>query len=318
MKVSRYAPAVLLALLGCLGARSAAAAAAAEAPAPAGAAKAPKGAFPFFALCMDTHDAKRRTLPQQAEMLGELGFDGAAHLWLDGVPERLKTLDARGLELFQVYVQASIDPSRPKYDPRLAEVTKLLKGRRTMLGVLVTGMKPSDPAGDERAVSVLGEIADLAGAAGLRVALYPHTGDWLERVDDAIRVVKKAGRKNLGVSFNLCHYLKVEGPKDPKPTLRAALPHLFVVTINGADAEGTNWDRLILPLDRGNFDVHGMLRTLKDLGYTGPIGLMCYGIGGDAREHLARSMDAWRKLSARLEGPNGASASKDRAPNRKP
>jgi hypothetical protein len=44
-----------------------------------------------------------------------------------------------------------------------------------------------------------------------------------------------------------------------------------------------------------------LLKTLKQLGYRGPIGLQCYGIGGDAREHLARSMAAWRKLRVNLE-----------------
>ena len=89
------------------------------------------------------------------------------------------------------------------------------------------------------------------------------------------------------------------------------MPHLFVVSINGADRGDTNemgWDRLIQTLDRGDFDVYKFLKTLKELGYTGPIGLQCYGIKGDERENLKRSMIAWRKLSARLaaESPQGA------------
>jgi hypothetical protein len=28
---------------------------------------------------------------------------------------------------------------------------------------------------------------------------------------------------------------------------------------------------------------------------------MCYGIGGDAKEHLARSIAEWRRLQARLQ-----------------
>ena len=43
------------------------------------------------------------------------------------------------------------------------------------------------------------------------------------------------------------------------------------------------------------------LKTLKELGYKGPIGLQCYGIGGDTREHLARSMAAWKTLSVNLK-----------------
>ena len=53
-----------------------------------------------------------------------------------------------------------------------------------------------------------------------------------------------------------------------------------MVSINGADHTG-GWDRLIQPLDRGEFDVYGFLKTLRDLGYTGPIGLQCYMVPGD-------------------------------------
>jgi len=255
---------------------------------------------PFFALCMDTHDAKKRGLAEQAQMLKDLGYAGAGHLWLDGVPERLKTLDQRGLQLFQVYVRVSMDPKQPKYDPRLGEVITLLKGRPTILGVLMSGMKPSDPSGDARAVAILREISDMAAESGIRVALYPHTGDWIEKVEDAVRVADKVDRKNVGVMFNLCHWMKVDKSRDCKRVLAAAMPRLFVVTINGADTDGENWDRLIQPLDRGSFDIDGFLKTLRDLGYKGPIGLQCYGIPGDARGHLARSIAAWRKLSARL------------------
>lgn len=253
---------------------------------------------PFFALCFDTHDANKRTLPEQAEMLADLGYDGAAHLWLGNVPERLKTFDEKGLKLYQIYVRASIDPKKTKYDPKLAEVLKLLKGRPTILGLLVSGGKPSDPAGDERAVEIIREIADVAAASGIRVALYPHTNDWLEKTSDAVRVVKKVDRKNVGAMFNLCHWLKVEGPDSLELVLKEAAPYLFVVTINGADPPPGNWDRLIQPLGSGSYDVGRVLKVLHELGYPGPIGLQCYGIGGDARQHLEKSIKAWKSLSS--------------------
>lgn len=270
-------------------------------------AEAPKGApaAPFFALCHDTHDAKKRSLAEQAALLKELGFDGAAHLWLGGVPERLKTLDDAGLKLVEIYVQVNVAPGKPPYDPKLKEVIQLLKGRDTMLGLLMAGAPRSSQDADERGVAILREIADLAATSGLRVAIYHHTGDWTERVEDAVRLVKKADRKNLGVHFNLCHWLKADGKWDLDATLKLAQPHLFVVTINGAENADpkAGWDKLIQPLGSGAFDVAGLLKKLKELGYAGPIGLMCYGLGGDAREHLTRSMAAWRKLSEQLAGP---------------
>ncbi len=253
---------------------------------------------PFFAFCMDTHDSQKRSLEEQASLLKELGYDGAGHLWLDDLDKRIETLDAQGLKLFHVYVRVNILEPTP-YDIRLKESLALLKGRDVVLGLLMSGGAPSDPAGDARAVELVREIADMAAEEDVRVVLYPHSGDWLERVEDALRIVEKAGRANVGVIFNLCHWLKVDDEKNMKPLLTRAMPHLFAVSIHGADraAEihaGTgNW---IQPLDSGSFDVPAFLDTLWELGYRGPIGLQCYGIEGDAREHLTRSMATWRAI----------------------
>ncbi len=269
---------------------------------PAPAAKTRQGGWPLFALCMDTHDVKKRTLAQQADMLKELGYAGAGHLWLDKVAERIETLDAAGLTLYQIYIRLNVAPgAKQPYDPKLKEILPPLKGRPTMLALLVSGGKPGDQAGDARAVELLREIAGLAQPFGVRVVLYPHVGNWLEKVDDAIRVAGKVDRPNVGVMFNLCHFLKTGDEKDIPALLAKAGPRLMAVSINGSPtgadvrAGKGSW---IAPLDEGDFDMAGLLRTLQAVGYKGPVGLQCYGIGGDAREHLARSMAAWRKLCA--------------------
>ena len=262
---------------------------------------------PFFAFCMDTHDAKNRSLREQADLLKELGYDGAGHLWLENVPERIRTLDAVGLQLFQIYIRVSVAPdSNQPYDPRLKEVLALLKGRDTMLAALVTGGKPSDQGRDPRAVEVLREIADLARPFNVKLVLYPHAGDWLERVEDAIRVARKVNRPNVGIMFNLCHWLRTDKQRNYRSLLERALPNLFAVSINGADqfADKPGWSRYIQPLDRGSFDIQAFLRTLRQLSYTGPVGLQCYGLRGDAREHLTRSIAAWHRLNQRLSERN--------------
>ena len=142
----------------------------------------------------------------------------------------------------------------------------------------------------------------MAGESGLRVALYPHAGDWLQRVEDAVRVAQKVDRKNVGVTFNLCHWLMVDDERNMRQVLKLAMPHLFVVTINGTrrGVSPSSREGWIQTVDRGTFDNYGLLRTLKELGYTGPIGLQCYGIQGDVRDNLARSMRTWREFSARI------------------
>jgi sugar phosphate isomerase/epimerase len=121
-------------------------------------------------------------------------------------------------------------------------------------------------------------------------------------VQDAVRVAKKVNRPNFGVTFNLCHCLMV-GDEDKIPELLAeAMPHLFLVSINGADtgAGRTSWARLIRPLDEGSKDLLPVLKKLKELGYAGPIGLQGFGVKLPQGENIKRSWSAWQKLNERL------------------
>jgi len=253
----------------------------------------------FFPFCIDWHDAQKRTFEQQARMLKDLGYPGVGHIWLDRVEERLATLDAAGLRLFQITMGVDLAPDHAPYDAsRFKEVLALVAGRHVQFLLIVKGAPPSDESADARAVTIIREMSDLANTSGSELLLYPHTKDWIERSDDAVRVAGKVDRPNVGVMFNLCHWLRVEQSRDYRAVLERALPRLRAVSINGADTldPQPGWSRYIQPLDRGSFDLRAFLATLAQLGYRGPIGLQCYGIGGDAREHLARSAAKWRDL----------------------
>lgn len=259
--------------------------------------------FPLFALCMDTHDAAKRTLAEQARMLRTLGYGGMGHLWLDNVAERLRTADAEGLEVFQIYMNVNLDSAQEPYDARLKDVVPLLKGRKTQLAVLIKGARPSDESFDPAALRILREIAGITQPAGVRIVLYPHLKFWLERVEDAIRLARKMPAANLGVMFNLCHWLAVDDEKNLEPLLEKAKPYLAAISINGADTAAeihARTGKWIQPLGRGSFDMSAFLRAVEKSGYDGPIGLQCYGLSGDAAAHLGRSMVAWQQLQAAL------------------
>lgn len=256
---------------------------------------------PFFAMCTGTRDAAHETFAAQADMLKELGYQGTDQMGTAGIPELLAELDERGLHFFAIYTGVNIDPDGPQWEAGLENAIEALKGRDAVLWLPVTSKKfaPSSPKGDEDAVTVIRRVADMGAKSGLRVALYPHTGHWLERVEDAVRVAQKVNRRDVGVTFNLCHWLKVDG-QELQARLELAKPHLFMVTVNGADAGGTDWSTLIQTLDQGSFDTCGLLRLLKEMNYTGPIGLQGYGIGGDVSANLRRSMEAWHACQKRL------------------
>jgi len=70
------------------------------------------------------------------------------------------------------------------------------------------------------------------------------------------------------------------------------------VTINNGDRA----KHTITPLDEGDYRLVGFLRTVRDLGYTGQMGLQCWGIKVPAEEHLARSMRRWRAIRREVLG----------------
>lgn len=267
---------------------------------------APAGANPFFAFDNAVVDEQHQTARAQAETLAELGYAGIS-VGLDRYPslsDLLDELDQRNLRLFTVYAGVNIDSGQEPYGSALRNAIETLSGRNTIVWLFMQSRehKPSSAAGDERAVAILRELADLATRHNVRIALYPHHAFWLERIEDAIRVADKVDRPNVGVTFNLCHWLRVSPNTSAKMLLTQAMPRLFAVSINGADSDGRDWNTLIQTLDKGTFDMTAFLKTLVDAGYTGPIGLQGYGIGGDARDNLTRSMQAWQKHSRVLRG----------------
>ncbi len=255
---------------------------------------------PFFAMDTGTKDLRHQTAQEQVEMIKHLGYAGIGLVGFEPVALTLHHLDKANLKLFNIYFLANIDPGKPSFDEKLKETLPLLRGREVMFWVALTSekWKPSVEAGDADALRVVREIAELAGSAGLKVALYPHTSYWLERLEDAVRLARKLNRPNIGVTFNLCHWLRVDEEKNLRPLLKMAAPYLLLASINGADSgcKGCDWDRLIQTLDRGSYDVSQVLRVFKEIHFTGPIGLQGYGIGGDAHENLSRSIKAWRRL----------------------
>jgi sugar phosphate isomerase/epimerase len=289
-QVFRRAATICLGLMLCLGARQAA-----------------ELDNPFFA--MDTGTANGFS-EEKIAMLRGVGYPGVDFSAVrsfgrsvDQLPEVLAAVSGRGLTLYAVYFTVEIDDG--ECPPDVRQAIEALRGRSETViwAALKSAHLPAGSAkGDAAAVATVRNMAELADHAGLQVALYPHAGQYAERVADNVRVARQVGKKNVGVTWNLCHWLKVEGGQGFLTTAALAMPYLMRVTINGADTPvgDPGWDRLIQPLDAGSYDVYGFVSRLRHLGYTGPIGLQGYGIQGDARQNLARSLAAWGEFKKRF------------------
>jgi len=232
------------------------------------------------------------SIEEQAELAKRTGYAGIFYSGTKDIPELLAAHRARGLKVPGIYTGMNLSDAKPGYDPGLPEAIRQLRGTGALITFTVNG-KAAD--GDDKAVGVIREVARMAADSGLKVALYPHYGFHVARIEDALRVREQVGRPNLGVVFNLCHWLKSGDEANLAGRLKQALPYTMMVSINGADHEG-DWDRLIQPLDRGEFDVKGFVKTLEASGYRGPVGLQCYNVKGDREENLRRSMKAWRSF----------------------
>lgn len=232
----------------------------------------------------------RLSPPEQALVLKELGYDGISYNETIDITNRLAAFQAQGLKIFAIYVHGFLD--KPvRYEPGLTNAVRLLKGSNTFIWLTIREVRGEH---DAEAARLVREVADLAGGCGLRVALYPHRGFYMATADDALRIARLAGRKDVGVTINLCHEL-MAGNADRLPAIiKACAPDLFLVSINGAD-RGTTVEQTIKVLGEGGFDVGGFVELLGQAGYKGPIGLQCYEIKGDLRDNLKRSISVWRQ-----------------------
>jgi sugar phosphate isomerase/epimerase len=250
---------------------------------------------PFFAFENGVHFGDTA---EQAKVLKELGYHGIGSANPRNLPARLAVFDAAGLQIFSLYVGGTLTADGAKYDPIISTAIQQLKGRETVIELYLQG---GAGANDTSAIAFVRDIADQAQQAGLRVVLYPHTGFYIDTIGDAVRIAKACQRDNVGVMFNLCHFLNVEREADFRQALAAAEPYLWRVSVSGGKVGGKPWGELIQPLDQGDFDQVELLRELKKLGFSGAVGLQCYGVQGDARKNLQRSMTAWKQNLAALK-----------------
>jgi sugar phosphate isomerase/epimerase len=256
---------------------------------------------PFFA--MDT--AARLEPAECAQVLADLGYAG-----LGGRPASAKAhaaaLQSKGLVFFNGYHVTNFGYGQTELPADLAKAVDDLAGTGSTLWLGINkvafpaGVRAGPEYGDTIVVPQLKQLLAYAKPKGVKVSLYPHTGFWAAQFEVCLRVANKVDDPNLGVTFNLCHWLKVEGSeRDPLPLIKEALPRLNFITINGADTGDTQklgWDRLIQPLGRGSYDVGAFVAKSRIAGYRGPFGFQGFGIKMDSKGLLKETMVGWKKV----------------------
>jgi putative heme-binding domain-containing protein len=259
----------------------------------------------LIAWCIVPFDAKKRTPEDRAVMLKRLGFKHFAYDWR---PEHIPTFDAEvlALERHGVALDAFwVAPGEVNRESRI--ILDLLKRHavHAQLWVLLDlgSDRVTGPEQDRRIAAACGKLrplADEAAKIGCTLALYNH-GGWFGEPENQIAIIERLraqGARNVGIVYNLHH------GHDHLARFSALLqkmkPYLLALNLNGMDTGGDRVGRKILPLGQGEHDL-SLLRTIRDSGYRGPIGILGH-TQDDAEARLLDNLDGLDWLLPQLEG----------------
>jgi len=257
---------------------------------------------------LDGFDNAPTTPGEKAKLLKSIGYDGLEGFGYKDFFELRHALKNEGLAMPVNYVALNIESERNPEDSSMLEIKEMIrssdKGSLIYFHLHSNTYKNDKLAGDKVVVEILRELSDFAHSYGVKLCTYPHISFYCETIAHSVKLARMVDRKNYGASMNLCHLLKVEGPEDIGSKIGESVPYLFAVNICGADSGDTKnfgWERLIQPLGKGTFDTYHFVKSLRDKGYTGPIGLQCYNLKGDAYGTLTGSIDTWKEYVVRYK-----------------
>ncbi len=247
----------------------------------------------FFAMNI-SKNAMNQSLEKRLKWAKAAGFRAQHELNFENMAPVVAAYDENEIHMAAVY-QLLNPHSTPDIAAIMSEM-QAVASHEPLLLLAIQGATPSGTELDTQVVELVRTWADIAQRYKLRIALYPHAHYYAEKFSDVLRLSSKVDRGNVGVIFNLCHFLMVEGDQDWKEYLKSADEKLFAITLNGADRDGGDWSKLIQPLDRGNFDASELLSYLNTLGFDGPIGLQDYGVKGEPQKTLTRSFERYLQI----------------------
>jgi sugar phosphate isomerase/epimerase len=257
----------------------------------------------FFALHnIIRGDSVYSTFDQQVLLIKNAGFDGVEINSIDSFEGMQAAIEKHQFKGSYFYVRIHLDDAN--LDPRIKKYIAQLKGTQTIISpfILKSTKSISTQMADSLTIARVSQIADWANKAKLQVAIYPHYSFYVERTQHAFDLAKRINKKNVGLSFNLCHWLATTNEserKNLKNHLISIKSKVKMLTICGANDVVTSkkniWDDYILPLGTGGFDTKGLVKMMVgELKYKGAIGVQCYNIKGDKVALINQTMKYWR------------------------
>jgi sugar phosphate isomerase/epimerase len=247
----------------------------------------------LVAWCLVPFDASQRGPEARAEMLQELGFTKFAYDWRDQhVPEfeaEILALKARGIELFAFWNEHE-------------SMFSLFEKHGIHPQVWKTAPSPKDGTQEERieaAARQLLPLVERTRALGCKLGLYNH-GGWGGEPENLVAVClwlrDNADAQHVGIVYNFHH--AHDRVADFAANLALMKPYLLCLNLNGMKVpEGSD---KVLPIGSGEHE-KGMIQSVLDSGYAGPIGILDHRNEVDAEESLRANLDGLEQVLAELK-----------------
>lgn len=256
----------------------------------------------FFYTSLGSYDLNAR-----CQMLNELGYDGTyLTVWS---PQAIADIDALNtipaqhkIHVHGVYFMLNIADDAAM-QASLALIARVPVATTIEIAVYVgqPNHHQQDAQFDALLLKYLPALCQIADQHNHQIALYPHVHFWLETMADAVRICQQFAHPRLGIAFTAYHWY-ASGQRNLNDTLTQIAPWLKSANICGCRMLplGQPLPASIELIDSGELDIFFVLCKLREVGYTGPIGLQGYGIGGDVYTNLRKSMSAFRNINHRV------------------
>ena len=260
----------------------------------------PLGVFNF--------DFKRlgKTPAEQVHALKKIGFSGAT-LTLGGDRKKVDAnFSAFGKEIksgdFQVYAAHHAFDVGGNNKKNIEHTTWAIDKVKSVGADfwLILRSKKEQKVSKAQLLKAINTVADLCKKKGVRCVLYPHDNTLMESAEEAIDLLKKSKRKDLFISFHLCHEIRAGNGNRLEEVAKKVKPYLRLASISGANDQyvdnSKDWSKTIQPLDKGSYDLSKFIKALQSIDYKGPIILHTFALDKVKADHHQRSFKKYQQL----------------------
>ncbi|SMD16200.1 Sugar phosphate isomerase/epimerase [Pedobacter nyackensis] len=252
----------------------------------------------LIAWCIVPFDSKKRGPEERAEMLKKLGINKLAYDWRDEhIPvfdKELKVLKENNIKLQGFWFASGPNPEKDKNLQVILDMLKRNKAK-TQLWCTFWGFDQESQIEKVKTASVaVGYVAGKLAEIGCSLGLYNH-GGWFGEPENQVQIIDYLKMPNIGIVYNFSHSEhQIDRFSQFYPKI---LPHLYAINLTGLKG---GIPATVVPVGEGNME-EGLMRTIMNSSYKGPIGIINESFAPDAEDGLMMNMKGIKEILEKLK-----------------